>query len=105
MSEHHIKSVVSEGSLKSIKCQKEQNLIKMIDKIDTNERNNFTNENDVFNFVNLLFHQLYYGKDCEIKVDCLRFYWDLRRVGSKPDLMVSTDGMIKLFAEQNSIIT
>jgi hypothetical protein len=40
----------------------------MIDKIDINERNNFTNENDVFNFVNLLFHHLYYGKDCEISV-------------------------------------
>jgi hypothetical protein len=74
----------------------------MIDKIEINERNNFTNENDVFNFVNLLFNHLYYGKDCEIKVliDRLWFYWDLRRVGSKPDLMVSTDGMIKPFVKQ-----
>jgi len=60
MSEHHMKYVVFEDSLKSIKCD-EQNLIKMMDKIDINERNNFTNENDVLNFVNVLFHYLDYG--------------------------------------------
>jgi hypothetical protein len=76
----------------------------LINNIQTNVKNNIINEMDVSNFVKFLFYNFPNFDGSEIKDKKLSFYWDLRLVGSKPDLLVSTDGLIKIFVEEKDLI-